>query len=210
MRKIQYLLLFILALSSKGVLLASAQLNFGFGISPYARTEIGGSRLAMTAYKDNRFSTGTYKNKNAMQFFVTYDKDLMNSFGFRAGLSNKRIAKLTDSTYTYNHDDGNFIYDISAMVGDLDLKFKWNKMYLTLGVNYPFLYSIDDTENLSEEGDIGIQGSFGVIIWETFGFEVFYQELKGKLVHRNTQTTEEEATFKTPLVGASFYFSLSL
>ena len=76
MKKNQYLLLLVIALSSKGFLLASAQLNFGGGISPYARTEIAGSPLAMTAYKDNRFITGTYKNTNAMQFFVTYDKDL--------------------------------------------------------------------------------------------------------------------------------------
>lgn len=210
MKKIQYLLLFVLALSSKGFVLASAQLNFGLGISPYARTEIGGSPLAMTAYKDNRLSTGTYKNKNAMQFFVTYDKDMMSFFGFRAGFSYKRIAKLTDTSFTYNYDDGNFLYDINAMVGDLDLKFKWEPMYLTLGLNYPFLYSVDDTQNLSEEGDIGIQGSLGVTVWHIFGFEIFYQEIKGKLVHRNTQTTQVTANFKTPLVGASFYFSLSL
>ena len=134
----------------------------------------------------------------------------MSSFGFRAGFSYKRIAKLTDNNYTYNSDDGNFLYDINAMVGDLDLKYKWEPIYITLGLNYPFLYSIDDTENVSEEGDIGIQGSLGVTILHTFGFEIFYQEVKGIIVHRNTRTTEVKANFKTALVGASFYFALSL
>ena len=164
----------------------------------------------MTVYQDNRISTGTYKNTNAMQLFVSYDKDFLSMLGMRAGFAYKTVRKRTASVYIYDRDDGNFFYDINAFVGDLDLKLGWSPIYLTLGLNYPFMYSIKDEQSISEEGMIGLQGSLGIVIHETFGIELFYSELKGKMVYRNTDMTKVESMFTTPLVGLSAYFSISL
>jgi len=210
MKKIDYFLLVITCLATSFPIYASAQINLGFGVTPFATTKITGSKLAMTSYNDNRLSTGNYKNFHALQFFVSYDKDLMSFFGFRVGASSKTIQKRTDSKYTYDRNDGNFIFNISAFMVEFDLKFKFRELYLTVGFNQPMSYTIHDNAHRQEEGEMGLQGALGLIVYETWGFEFFYSELKGKLIHKTSDATQTEAFFTTPLLGFSMYYSISL
>ena len=108
MKKIYYLLsflsFFLISLSSEG----SGRIDLGFGLTAFATTKITGSEIAILAMQNNKLSTGNFKNKNAVQLFVKYDKDFLDFLGARAGLSYKMVRKRADPKYTYNSDDGNF------------------------------------------------------------------------------------------------------